>query len=181
MCVCVWVCTHVYLLLPNQWQPNLSQKTWVWFLVEVVQSSQVSLVANKKSTCQRRRHKRHSFNPWIQKIPWGRKWQPTPVFLPGKFLMELESGRLQFWLQFMGPQRVRRDWVTEHAHTHTHTHTHRSGSLEQFLACAILEGLWNLFGVQLPYLPKQTTQPCLFHWGVARIRTERSKFVVFSL
>ena len=25
------------------------------------------------------------FDPWIRKIPWRRKWQPTPVFLPGKF------------------------------------------------------------------------------------------------
>jgi len=23
-------------------------------------------------------------NPWVGKIPWRRKWQPTPVFLPGK-------------------------------------------------------------------------------------------------
>ena len=23
-------------------------------------------------------------NPWIRKIPWRRKWQPTPVFLPGE-------------------------------------------------------------------------------------------------
>jgi len=22
--------------------------------------------------------------PWVGKIPWKRKWQPTPVFLPGK-------------------------------------------------------------------------------------------------
>ena len=22
------------------------------------------------------------FDPWVGKIPWGRKWQPTPVFLP---------------------------------------------------------------------------------------------------
>ena len=21
-------------------------------------------------------------NPWVWKIPWRRKWQPTPVFLP---------------------------------------------------------------------------------------------------
>ena len=26
-----------------------------------------------------------SFDPWVGKIPWRRKWQPTPVFLPGKF------------------------------------------------------------------------------------------------
>ena len=23
-------------------------------------------------------------DPWVGKIPWSRKWQPTPVFLPGK-------------------------------------------------------------------------------------------------
>ena len=37
------------------------------------------------STCQCRRHKRHRFNPWVRKIPWSRKWHPTPVFLPRKF------------------------------------------------------------------------------------------------
>ena len=24
-------------------------------------------------------------DPWVGKIPWRRKWQPTPVFLPGEF------------------------------------------------------------------------------------------------
>jgi len=28
--------------------------------------------------------RRHGFNPWVRKIPWRRKWQPTPVFLPEK-------------------------------------------------------------------------------------------------
>ena len=23
--------------------------------------------------------------PWVEKTPCRRKWQPTPVFLPGKF------------------------------------------------------------------------------------------------
>ena len=32
--------------------------------------------------CRRRR--RHRFDPWVRKIPWRWKWQPTPVFLPGK-------------------------------------------------------------------------------------------------
>ena len=31
-----------------------------------------------------RRLRRHGFNPWVGKIPWRRKWQPTPVFLPEK-------------------------------------------------------------------------------------------------
>ena len=26
----------------------------------------------------------HGFDPWARKIPWMRKWQPTPVFLPEK-------------------------------------------------------------------------------------------------
>ena len=24
------------------------------------------------------------FDPWVRKIPWSRKWHPTPVFLPGE-------------------------------------------------------------------------------------------------
>ena len=34
---------------------------------------------------QCRRHGRSlGFDPWVEKIPWRRKWQPTPVFLPGE-------------------------------------------------------------------------------------------------
>ena len=28
---------------------------------------------------------RHEFSPWVRKIPWRRRWQPTPVFLLGEF------------------------------------------------------------------------------------------------
>ena len=28
--------------------------------------------------------RRPQFNPWVGKIPWRRKWQPTPLCLPGK-------------------------------------------------------------------------------------------------
>ena len=38
-------------------------------------------LSGKDSACQCRRH---GFNPWVRKIPWSRKWQPTAVFLPGK-------------------------------------------------------------------------------------------------
>ena len=27
---------------------------------------------------------RYKFDPWVEKIPWRRAWQPTPVFLPGE-------------------------------------------------------------------------------------------------
>ena len=32
--------------------------------------------------------KRPGFSPWVGKIPWRRKWQPTPVFLLGKLQRE---------------------------------------------------------------------------------------------
>ena len=35
-------------------------------------------------TCQCRRCRRCGLDPWVGKIPWRRKWQPTPVFLPGE-------------------------------------------------------------------------------------------------
>ena len=38
-------------------------------------------LGDKEPTCQCRRP---GFDPWVGKIPWRRKWQPTPVFLPGK-------------------------------------------------------------------------------------------------
>ena len=41
-------------------------------------------LSGKESACQCGRHKRYRFDLWVGKMPWSRKWQPTPVFLPGK-------------------------------------------------------------------------------------------------
>ena len=41
-------------------------------------------LSGKEFACQSRSHRRHGFSPWAGKIPWRRKWQPTPVFLPGQ-------------------------------------------------------------------------------------------------
>ena len=30
-------------------------------------------------------YRRSRFDPWVGKIPWSGKWQPTPVFFPGAF------------------------------------------------------------------------------------------------
>ena len=38
---------------------------------------------SSKEICHQCR--RHKFNPWVRKILWRRKWQRTPVFLPGEF------------------------------------------------------------------------------------------------
>ena len=49
------------------------------------------------------------FDPWVGKIPWRRKWWPTPVFLLGEPQWTEESSRLQS----MGSQSVRISLVTK--------------------------------------------------------------------
>ena len=41
--------------------------------------------SGKESACQCRRCKKRGLDPWARKIPWRRKRQATPIFLPGKF------------------------------------------------------------------------------------------------
>ena len=51
--------------------------------------------SGKESACQCRRctrPKRRRFDPCDGKIPWSRKWQRPPVFLPGKF-----QGQKTWW------------------------------------------------------------------------------------
>ena len=37
---------------------------------------------------------RRGFDPRVGKIPWRRKWKPTPVFLPGESPWTEEPGGL---------------------------------------------------------------------------------------
>ena len=60
---------------------------------------------------------RCGFNPWVGKIPWNRKWQPTPVFLPEKFCGQRSLTGYSPW----GREELD---TTEQLSTHTHTHTH---------------------------------------------------------
>ena len=68
--------------------------------------------SGKESSCQCRRHKRHSFDLWVGKIPWSRKWQPVPVFLPGKFQGQRSLTSYSPW----GLQS--QTWLNTHMHTH---------------------------------------------------------------
>ena len=69
--------------------------------------------SGQESACQCRRSKRHGFHPWVVKIPWRRKWQPTPVFLPGK-LYEQRS------LTVYSPWSHKESDITEPVHANTH-------------------------------------------------------------
>ena len=69
----------------------------------------------KELSCQCRRHKRCRFDPWVGKISWRGKWQPTPVFLPG------ESHRLRSLVGYSPPAHTELDTAEVTWHTHTHT------------------------------------------------------------
>ena len=106
----------------------------------------------KESTCQCRRHRRHGFDPWVGKILWRRKWQPTLVFLPGKFHGQqslagynpwgCKESDMTGWLSTHTHTCAHMHTLTHmctqthtgmHAHTHTHTHTHMPRNQSLFL------------------------------------------------
>ena len=68
-------------------------------------ASQVA--SGKESTCQCRRW---GFEPWVRKILWRRKWQPTPVFLPGKSYGQRNLVAYSSWGH-------KQSDTTEHTHT----------------------------------------------------------------
>ena len=66
--------------------------------------------SGKESSCQCRRRRRHRFGLWVGTMPWNRKWQPTPLFLPGEF-----HGQRSL----VDP----RSWGHKESDTTEHTHT----------------------------------------------------------
>ena len=74
--------------------------------------------SGKESACQGRRCRREGFNPWVEKIPWRRKWQPTPIFLP-----RVSHGQRS--LAGYSPWSCKKLDTTEHAHIYTDTHTQK--------------------------------------------------------
>ena len=73
--------------------------------------------AGEESACQCRKC---GFHPWVSKIPWRRKWQPTPVFLPGKPHGQTGLAGYSPWGAEMG-----QDW----AHTHGYTNSMQNPAL----------------------------------------------------
>ena len=54
-------------------------------------------------------------NPWVGKIPWRRKWQPTPVFVPGE-------SHGQRSLVGYSPRGRKESDTTERLHSHFHSY-----------------------------------------------------------
>ena len=61
-------------------------------------------LSGKESVCQCRGCRRSGFSPWLEKT-WSGRWQPTPLFLPGKFRGQRSLAATDSTL--MGLQRVR--------------------------------------------------------------------------
>ena len=81
----------------------------------------------KESACQCRRCKRRGFDFWVEKIPWSRKWQPTPVFLLGN------SAERGAWRATVHEVIKSQTQLSNSIHT-------RTCSLEQVITC------WEFFG-----------------------------------
>ena len=57
------------------------KESQVWNEV-IILSGLSQWLSGKESTCTSGNVEMW-VHPWIRKLPWRRKWQPTPVFLPG--------------------------------------------------------------------------------------------------
>ena len=90
----------------------------------------------KESAYQSRRCR---FNPWVRKIPWRRKWQPTPGFLPGKFHGQRSWAGYSPW----GCKELDRAEQLS-------THTYPGNTGRQDIHCSFLMGLvgeYSLLGL----------------------------------
>ena len=76
------------------------------FIKSLYQFARASLVAQTEKNPAA--NAGDGFNPWVGKIPWRRKWQPTPVFLPGKVHGQRSLVGYSPW----GHKRVRHDLTT---------------------------------------------------------------------
>ena len=62
----------------HSYDKSISQICSALFLLHIIRTGFCSRVAQTVKRLPR-------FNPWVWEITWRRKWQPTPVFLPGKY------------------------------------------------------------------------------------------------
>ena len=102
----------------------------------------------KESTCQFRRHKRCRFDPWVGKIPWRRKWQPTPVFLPGKSQGQRSLVCYSSW----GHKELDMTEVTEHSNIVKSLAGAEGGHKDTSVTLVYLGRPWHhILGKRLPW------------------------------
>ena len=77
-----WFCNPVTALITLLPSKRCMVSQILWFMTK---DRLPRWLRGKESPWQCRRCKRCGFDLWIRKLPWSKKWQPTVVFLPGKF------------------------------------------------------------------------------------------------
>ena len=75
----------------NNWAHLLSILTFRWISREAGASLVAQTVKNVPAIWET------GYDPWVGKIPWSRKWQPTSVFLPGEFHGQRSLGGYSPW------------------------------------------------------------------------------------
>ena len=86
---------------------------------------------------------RFRLDPWFGKIPWRRKWQHIPVFLPGIFRGQRSMAGYSPW-----GRRVRHDWVTEYAHSPCSLGSEFYSTPAFILPCAKQATSYEFYGCQ---------------------------------
>ena len=66
------------------------------------------------------------FDPWVKKIPWSGKWQPTPVFLPGKLLGQRSLVGYGPWATVRGVAKSQTKWLWVHRQLPNEDNGHRN-------------------------------------------------------
>ena len=106
-------CIYFYLILFK----GLESKLQYALKVSVVCWRSYCGAGAKESISQFRRWRRLSFDPWIRKIPWRRKWQPIQYFCLEN---PMDRGAWQASVHGVAKSQTQlSNWI----HTHTHTHT----------------------------------------------------------
>ena len=82
-------------------------------------------LSGKESTCRCRSCR---FDPWVRKIPWRRKQQPTPVFLPGEFHGQRSLVSYSPW----GHKKVRHNLATKQQQQILMSHLVLDGTTTEF-------------------------------------------------
>ena len=54
-------------------------EVFLFFVLILLKYGLPRWLSGKEPTYQCRRHRRPKFDPWVGKIPWRRKWQPTLI------------------------------------------------------------------------------------------------------
>ena len=85
--------------------PIAAAKSTLWFCMNALCTMGFPVAQWQRICLQGRSYGRHRFYPWVGKVPWGRAWQPTPVFLPGEY-----HGQRSLMAYSSYGCRVRQDW-----------------------------------------------------------------------